>query len=190
MSSKWSRITDLKFHSKVLVLYRFIKTYFFDFCVHFFTIYLHFLGRYPVILSLENHCSIPQQDKMAEYIHKYLDDVLFVGPVKTSDRACPSPDFLRNKVLIKAKKLPGEVREDAEVEDDDVSDTEGDDVTAAGGEARVTPDAIDGAVLSMGKRKEAIKLSKALSDCVYLKATKFSKFGGNEDGKVIFRNLL
>ncbi|OQV17419.1 1-phosphatidylinositol 4,5-bisphosphate phosphodiesterase delta-1 [Hypsibius exemplaris] len=132
------------------------------------------ISQYPVILSLENHCSIPQQNKMAEYLQKHLGDMLFVGPVKTSDKACPSPEFLKTKVLIKAKKLPEELHHDAEVVDD-VSDTED---PAAGGNVG---DKIDGAAL--GKLKKTEKISKALSDCVYLKATKFSKFGGNEDGK-------
>ena len=34
---------------------------------------------YPLILSIENHCTFPQQDKMVEYL-KNLEDLLYLDP--------------------------------------------------------------------------------------------------------------
>ena len=59
----------------------------------------------PLILSIENHCSKDQQDKMAEYFVKILGDLLWKEPVDESLTALPSPEFFKNKILIKAKKV-------------------------------------------------------------------------------------
>jgi len=37
---------------------------------------------YPVILSFENHCSLPQQEKMAEILKEQLGDSLLIADVK------------------------------------------------------------------------------------------------------------
>ena len=64
---------------------------------------------FPVILSLENHCSLAQQSKMAQIflsifgdklVTRYLFDSDF-----TEDPRLPSPNQLRHKILIKNKKL-------------------------------------------------------------------------------------
>ena len=60
---------------------------------------------YPLILSIENHCSKDQQDKMAEYFVKILGDLLWKVPVDASLEALPSPEFFKHKILIKAKKV-------------------------------------------------------------------------------------
>ena len=39
---------------------------------------------YPLILSIENHCSKEQQDKMAEHFKEILGQLLFTAPVDTS----------------------------------------------------------------------------------------------------------
>lgn len=41
--------------------------------------FLSFFFRYPVILSLENHCSLPNQKKMAEILEEKLGGILFVN---------------------------------------------------------------------------------------------------------------
>ena len=60
---------------------------------------------YPVILSIENHCSKEQQDKMAEHFVNIFDDLLYKEPVDKSLAKLPSPEFFKNKILIKAKKV-------------------------------------------------------------------------------------
>uniref|UniRef100_A0A2K5PAD8 Phosphoinositide phospholipase C n=1 Tax=Cebus imitator TaxID=2715852 RepID=A0A2K5PAD8_CEBIM len=63
----------------------------------------------PVIISIENHCSLPQQRKMAEIFKTVFGEKLvakFLFETDFSDDPMlPSPDQLRRKVLLKNKKL-------------------------------------------------------------------------------------
>ena len=62
--------------------------------------------RYPVILSIENHCTVPQQKKMAEYLREVLQDKLDLTTVNVHDcKKLPSPEILKGKVLVKVKLL-------------------------------------------------------------------------------------
>ncbi|XP_076981516.1 1-phosphatidylinositol 4,5-bisphosphate phosphodiesterase epsilon-1 [Tamandua tetradactyla] len=63
----------------------------------------------PIIISIENHCSLPQQRKMAEIFktvfgEKLVTKFLFESDF-SDDPMLPSPDQLRRKVLLKNKKL-------------------------------------------------------------------------------------
>ncbi|KAM3922485.1 1-phosphatidylinositol 4,5-bisphosphate phosphodiesterase gamma-1 isoform 2-T2 [Leptodactylus fuscus] len=60
---------------------------------------------YPVILSIEDHCSIAQQRNMAQYFKKVFGDMLLTKPVDVSADGLPSPNQLKRKILIKHKKL-------------------------------------------------------------------------------------
>ena len=65
---------------------------------------------YPVILSIENRCSLPQQVKMAQIFISVLGDKLVKSYLFESDlnEDCPllpSPNQLKYKILIKNKKL-------------------------------------------------------------------------------------
>uniref|UniRef100_A0A671W7G0 Phosphoinositide phospholipase C n=1 Tax=Sparus aurata TaxID=8175 RepID=A0A671W7G0_SPAAU len=78
-------------------------------------------SQYPVILSIENHCTVPQQKKMAEYLKEVLQDKLDLSGVNTQEcKKLPSPEMLKGKVLVKGKKLPANL--DPEAEEGDVSD--------------------------------------------------------------------
>ncbi|TMS07073.1 1-phosphatidylinositol 4,5-bisphosphate phosphodiesterase eta-1 [Larimichthys crocea] len=83
-------------------------------------------NQYPVILSIENHCTIQQQKKIAQYLREIFGDKLDVGDVLTRDsKILPSPHSLRGKILIKGKRLPAYLSADAEegeVSDDDSAD--------------------------------------------------------------------
>ena len=68
--------------------------------------YAFFKSDYPLILSIENHCSIEYQDKMASHLEEILGEMLYNEKVDESLEALPSPEDLKGKVLIKAKKLP------------------------------------------------------------------------------------
>ncbi|KAJ8284855.1 hypothetical protein COCON_G00037050 [Conger conger] len=63
----------------------------------------------PVILSIENHCSLPQQRKMAEIFKTVFGDKLVTKFLFESDFSddplLPSPLQLRGKILLKNKKL-------------------------------------------------------------------------------------
>lgn len=66
---------------------------------------IFFSFRYPVILSIENHCSIQQQKKIAQYLREIFGDKLDVGDVLSRDsKTLPSPHSLQGKILIKVRK--------------------------------------------------------------------------------------
>ena len=80
--------------------------------------YAFFASDYPLILSIENHCSIEYQDKMAIYLENILGDILYKEPVEESLKELPSPEKLKKKVLIKTEKIPPGLEEgQAEVDD-------------------------------------------------------------------------
>ncbi|XP_021171961.2 1-phosphatidylinositol 4,5-bisphosphate phosphodiesterase gamma-1 isoform X2 [Fundulus heteroclitus] len=62
-------------------------------------------SEYPVILSIEDHCSIVQQRNMATHFKKVFGDMLLTKAVDISADGLPSPNQLRRKILIKHKKL-------------------------------------------------------------------------------------
>ncbi|XP_062047842.1 1-phosphatidylinositol 4,5-bisphosphate phosphodiesterase delta-4 isoform X3 [Lepus europaeus] len=71
---------------------------------------------YPVILSLENHCSWEQQQSMARHLTEILGEQLLSTALDTQlPTELPSPEDLRGKILVKGKKLtPEEELEDKE----------------------------------------------------------------------------
>jgi len=68
-------------------------------------------SEYPVILSIEDHCSLPQQRKMAAAFQEIFGDMLVVAPVDKGESELPSPERLKRKILLKHKKLPEGVDE-------------------------------------------------------------------------------
>uniref|UniRef100_A0A672T3E4 1-phosphatidylinositol 4,5-bisphosphate phosphodiesterase gamma n=1 Tax=Sinocyclocheilus grahami TaxID=75366 RepID=A0A672T3E4_SINGR len=60
---------------------------------------------YPIILSIEDHCSIVQQRNMATYFKKVFGEMLLTKAVDISADGLPSPNQLKRKILIKHKKL-------------------------------------------------------------------------------------
>ncbi|KAI5617620.1 1-phosphatidylinositol 4,5-bisphosphate phosphodiesterase delta-3-A-like, partial [Silurus asotus] len=60
---------------------------------------------YPLILSLENHCSVEQQAVMAQQLHTILGDKLLTKPLNSHQYdSLPSPEELKGKILVKGKK--------------------------------------------------------------------------------------
>ncbi|XP_063023526.1 1-phosphatidylinositol 4,5-bisphosphate phosphodiesterase eta-1 [Melospiza melodia melodia] len=77
--------------------------------------YAFIKNEFPVILSIENHCSIQQQKKIAQYLKDIFGDKLDLSSVSTGDpRQLPSPQDLKGKILVKGKKLPCSLAADAE----------------------------------------------------------------------------
>ncbi|XP_045054126.1 1-phosphatidylinositol 4,5-bisphosphate phosphodiesterase delta-4 [Desmodus rotundus] len=74
---------------------------------------------YPVILSLENHCSWEQQEIIAHHLTEILGEQLLSttldGLLPTQ---LPSPEELRKKILVKGKKLQT-TEEDLEKEEEE-----------------------------------------------------------------------
>ena len=65
----------------------------------------YFRSDFPLILSIENHCSVEQQDRMAEHLVTILGDLLYTKGIKSDEKELPSPMYLRRKILVKAKRL-------------------------------------------------------------------------------------
>ena len=86
---------------------------------------------YPVILSLEMHCSMDQQKKIAHYLTSILKDKLHVKPPRIPGYPTvhlPSPKDLMNKVLVKGRQLPGiglDAEDDSDDDDDDAERVKG-----------------------------------------------------------------
>lgn len=68
---------------------------------------------YPIILSIENHCSLQQQTRMAYTFQRVFGDKVvtnFLFEADYSDEpTLPSPEQLKYRILIKNKKLVMEV---------------------------------------------------------------------------------
>ena len=55
--------------------------------------------RYPVTLSLENHCSMEQQSIMARHLEEILGDMVWSPDTELT--AIPTPEDLMHKIVIK-----------------------------------------------------------------------------------------
>ncbi|VDO28010.1 unnamed protein product, partial [Onchocerca flexuosa] len=67
------------------------------------------ISEFPVILSLENHCSVKQQKKIALYCREIFGNLLLTEPLSNypikQGANLPSPNALRKRILIKNKKI-------------------------------------------------------------------------------------
>ncbi|XP_027144255.1 1-phosphatidylinositol 4,5-bisphosphate phosphodiesterase eta-2a isoform X1 [Larimichthys crocea] len=110
-------------------------------------------NEYPVILSIENHCSVPQQKKMAQYLIEILGDKLDLSNIKAEESGrLPSPEMLKGKILVKGKKLPPNIDENAEegdVSDEDSADEMEDDCKLMNGDTTANRKQVE----NMAKKK-------------------------------------
>lgn len=58
---------------------------------------------YPIIISAEIHCSVPQQDMMVEIMKEVFGDALVRAPVdgRPKIQILPSPEELKGRILLK-----------------------------------------------------------------------------------------
>jgi hypothetical protein len=86
-------------------------------------------NTYPIILSLENHCSFPYQKEMAEILETHIGKYLYVPDAAALSKPgaeLPSPASLVGKVIIKGKRPPEkDVKEEDEEDNDSDTDDEG-----------------------------------------------------------------
>lgn len=123
---------------------------------------------YPVVLSIENHCSLPQQELMAEIMKiGFGDTLLMPGDLMGSGNHLPTLEQLKYKVLIKGKRL--KVGEDL-LDDDSGDDDSGDD----------SDDDDDDDDMAKGKvpkkKTPALKVHPSLSAIVFLGTCHISSF--------------
>uniref|UniRef100_A0A9J2PDM0 Phosphoinositide phospholipase C n=1 Tax=Ascaris lumbricoides TaxID=6252 RepID=A0A9J2PDM0_ASCLU len=67
---------------------------------------------YPVILTIENHVGLSQQKIMARIFKEILGDKLYIRPEDDAGKPLPSPNALKNKFLLRGKKLSSEPSSD------------------------------------------------------------------------------
>ena len=60
---------------------------------------------YPVILSIEDHCSLAQQRQMAKIFEDIFGSMLLTAPIGENEKTMPSPHSLQFKIILKHKKL-------------------------------------------------------------------------------------
>uniref|UniRef100_A0A8C3YDT1 Phosphoinositide phospholipase C n=1 Tax=Catagonus wagneri TaxID=51154 RepID=A0A8C3YDT1_9CETA len=123
-------------------------------------------SEYPVILSIENHCSVVQQKKMARYLTDILGDKLDLSSLSSDDATeLPSPQALKGKILVKGKKLPANISEDAEegeVSDEDSADEIDDDCKLLNGDASSNRKRVE----NIAKRKlDSLLKESKIRDC-------------------------
>ncbi|KAK5859649.1 hypothetical protein PBY51_021190 [Eleginops maclovinus] len=123
---------------------------------------------YPVILSLENHCSVEQQEVMAHHMSSILGSALVTSPLGDGmPKGFPSLQELKGKFLIKGKRLN---KLEATFAPDNTEDDE-EDMT----EEEESDD--EDEEQEKKKEKKKLKLAKALSDMVvYCKSVHFHGF--------------
>lgn len=77
-------------------------------------------SEYPLIVCIENHCSLQQQKVMWQHLTRILGEKLYTDPPDEGKPYLPSPHALRHRILLKGKKLgPGPNGEDGEVSEED-----------------------------------------------------------------------
>uniref|UniRef100_A0ABM0M3I5 Phosphoinositide phospholipase C n=1 Tax=Saccoglossus kowalevskii TaxID=10224 RepID=A0ABM0M3I5_SACKO len=86
------------------------------------------VSEYPVIVSIENHCSVEQQKKMAYFMGKIFGKNLYMRPVTPDMKALPSPEQLKHKIIIKGKKLKADASDGNVSDEDEAADLDDEEV--------------------------------------------------------------
>lgn len=135
---------------------------------------------YPVILSLENHCSLEQQKIMANHLTTILGSALLTQPLgQQMPTTFPGPEELKGRFLIKGKRLN---KLDAAFNNNATEDVE------SVSEEDEAADLKEGEPTHKdSKKSKKIKLAKELSDLViYCKSVHFSSFEQSRKKQVFY----
>ncbi|KAM6960654.1 1-phosphatidylinositol 4,5-bisphosphate phosphodiesterase zeta-1-like [Aplochiton taeniatus] len=131
------------------------------------------VSPFPVILSLENHCSKDQQVVMAQYLTSILGDKLLSASLEHINPGdLPSPNDLRYKILVKNKKLGPQ------------SETQGKREREGGGEDSEDEEEDDEEEEDekKKKKKKGVVVAEQLSDLViYTRSVKFHSFQHSQE---------
>ncbi|NXG25360.1 PLCZ1 phosphodiesterase, partial [Grallaria varia] len=183
--------------------------------IHVIDKYAFMSSAYPVVLSLENHCSIKQQEVMAECLKSILGDKLLSSPLGGEPvmTKLPSPEALKFKVLIKNKKIgtieEGMLRADDDNPDETAAETAAENEDMSESEMESEEDSDETIPIyhskSPTKRRgrqgtppappqkrpkvQAPKIATALSDLViYTKSSKFVSFHHSLEKQKFYEN--
>jgi len=139
---------------------------------------------YPVILSLEVHCSIEGQQAMASILREVLGSIGYLPDQCAATGSLPPPEKLKNKVLLKGKMMSekkGEPEEEEEEEDEEEEEVVEQQSPKS---ARKLNESSKKAVPQTKKEEKPKKkekvhkesTAKELSDLIHLKTVKFPGF--------------
>ncbi|XP_022251408.1 1-phosphatidylinositol 4,5-bisphosphate phosphodiesterase eta-2-like isoform X1 [Limulus polyphemus] len=137
-------------------------------------------SQYPVILSIENHCSVEQQNKMAKHLVNILGDYLYCTPVGEDESVLPSPHSLARKILIK-EESPSKGRkftkENPEASEEQLEEEEKREEELMENKTLCVYASESTNRLSLVQKSNSFKLDKDFSDLVtYVKAVRFCGF--------------
>lgn len=77
-------------------------------------------SEFPLIICIENHCSLRQQKVMWKHLTGILGEKLYTNPPHEGDLYLPSPHALKHRILLRGKKLGPDCNgEDGEVSEED-----------------------------------------------------------------------
>ncbi|KAM5263490.1 1-phosphatidylinositol 4,5-bisphosphate phosphodiesterase zeta-1 [Ctenodactylus gundi] len=158
--------------------------------------YAFMTSEYPVVLSLENHCSPSQQEVMADILQTILGESLLSDFLDDFLDRLPSPEALKFKILVKNKKIGTlmetherrgsdkhgkiEVWEEEEAEADEEDEESKELETRDSFLSRIIQEKEGkalGVTVFKKKKTRKLKIALALSDLViYTKAEKFRSF--------------
>nr|XP_020659892.1 1-phosphatidylinositol 4,5-bisphosphate phosphodiesterase zeta-1-like isoform X5 [Pogona vitticeps] len=166
--------------------------------------YAFLVSDYPLLLSLDNHCSPKQQEVIADYLTSILGDKLVTSTA--DDRIptqLPSPESLKFKIIIKNKKL-GTLEETlarkdtdshgqiGEFEEEETSDEEQDDDPSHPKQPLLKKRHAHWKGSGppwKKKRMKKIKIALALSELViYGKSRKFVSFEESREKQLFYEN--
>uniref|UniRef100_A0A8K9V2A8 Phosphoinositide phospholipase C n=1 Tax=Oncorhynchus mykiss TaxID=8022 RepID=A0A8K9V2A8_ONCMY len=131
-------------------------------------------SEYPVILSLENHCTLEQQKLMAKHMISILGSALLTSPLEDQmPTAFPSPQDLKGRFIVKGKRLN---KLDAVFSN-----------TSPGVEEDCVSEEDEAPYAKENTHKSKIKLAKQLSDLViYCRSVHFSGFEHAKDNQAFY----
>lgn len=110
-------------------------------------------SEYPLILCIENHCSLQQQRVLLQQLTRILGEWLYRDPPDEGATYLQSPDDLRHRILLKGKKLgSGSDAEAGEVSEED-----------EGAEMCQKVKAANSSGASCGIEKEIVQMSMCLT---------------------------
>lgn len=134
----------------------------------------------PIIVSLEVHASLEQQETMVEIMNEAWKGLLvdLEGPREKSEvgKGLPSPAQLRKKILIKVKWAPPEGEEEEEKEQEEEEEYQASTTAAEDGSVSPSKAGINAGDTAKPKKKAA-KIAQSLSRLgVYTQAYRFNNF--------------
>jgi Ca2+-binding EF-hand superfamily protein len=119
-------------------------------------------SKFPFILSLENHCNIRNQKKMADYIKEAFGERLVTRQLRSDEDKMPSPEEIGPRCIVKGKKLKEIALSDvadSNNDDYDLVDEEDESAETEHGEKEAADTDTDGRT-----PKKKLKLHRDLSD--------------------------